>query len=93
MMTLDRRSVLAGLGLAGFAGLGPVQAQSDWPSQLIRIVVPFTPGGSTDVLARVIASKLERVIPGKGFVIENRPGAGGMNAAGQVAKPIPTAIR
>lgn len=86
---LARRSVLAGLGLAGFAGLAPARAQPDWPSQLIRIVVPFTPGGSTDVLARLIASKLERSIPGKGFVIENRPGAGGMTASGQVAKSEP----
>lgn len=86
---LGRRSVLAGLGLAGFAGLAPARAQPDWPSQLIRIVVPFTPGGSTDVLARLIASKLERSIPGKGFVIENRPGAGGMTASGQVAKSEP----
>jgi tripartite-type tricarboxylate transporter receptor subunit TctC len=88
-MMLDRRSVLAGLGLAGFAGLGPALAQPDWPSQLIRIVVPFTPGGSTDVLARVIASKLEQIIPSKGFVIENRPGAGGMTASGQVSKSEP----
>ncbi|QEL25006.1 tripartite tricarboxylate transporter substrate binding protein [Bosea sp. F3-2] len=89
MMTLDRRSVLAGLGTAGLYGGAPVQAQPAWPSQIIRIVVPFTPGGSTDVLARLIAAKLEQTIPGKGFVIENRPGAGGMTAAGQVAKSEP----
>lgn len=83
---INRRSVLAGLGLAGFSNPGRLMAQSPWPSQIIRLVVPFTPGGSTDVLARLIANKLERTIPGKGFVIENRPGAGGMNAAGQVAK-------
>lgn len=88
-MTLDRRSVLAGLGTAGLAGLRPVRAQQGWPSQVIRLVVPFTPGGSTDVLARLIAAKLEQTIPGKGFVIENRPGAGGMTAAGQVAKSEP----
>lgn len=88
-MTLDRRSVLSGLGAAGLSGLAPAQAQSAWPSQIIRIVVPFTPGGSTDVLARLIAAKLEQAIPGKGFVIENRPGAGGMTAAGQVAKSDP----
>ncbi|WP_210251131.1 tripartite tricarboxylate transporter substrate binding protein [Bosea sp. F3-2] len=88
-MTLDRRSVLAGLGTAGLYGGAPVQAQPAWPSQIIRIVVPFTPGGSTDVLARLIAAKLEQTIPGKGFVIENRPGAGGMTAAGQVAKSEP----
>lgn len=88
-MTLDRRSVLAGLGTASLYGGAPVQAQPAWPSQIIRIVVPFTPGGSTDVLARLIAAKLEQTIPGKGFVIENRPGAGGMTAAGQVAKSEP----
>ncbi len=87
-MRPDRRSVLAGLGAASLAGLGPARAQT-WPSQIIRLVVPFTPGGSTDVLARLIAAKLEQVIPGRGFVIENRPGAGGMTAAGQVAKADP----
>ena len=88
-MQPDRRSVLAGLGMAGLSGLVPTQARAEWPSQIIRIVVPFTPGGSTDVLARLIAAKLEQAIPGKGFVIENRPGAGGMTAAGQVAKSEP----
>lgn len=88
-MHFDRRTVLAGLGSTGLSGLAPAQAQPAWPSQIIRIVVPFTPGGSTDVLARLIAAKLEKVIPGKGFVIENRPGAGGMTAAGQVAKSEP----
>ncbi|WP_210179656.1 Bug family tripartite tricarboxylate transporter substrate binding protein [Bosea sp. PAMC 26642] len=88
-MTLDRRSLLTGLGVASLSGLGPARAQPAWPSQVIRIVVPFTPGGSTDVLARLIASKLEQAIPGKGLVIENRPGAGGMTASGQVAKAEP----
>ena len=86
---LDRRSLLAGFGTAGLSGLSPARAQPAWPSQIIRIVVPFTPGGSTDLLARLIASKLEQAIPGKGFVIENRPGAGGMTASGQVAKAEP----
>jgi len=88
-MILDRRSALAGLGFAGLSALAPARAQPAWPSQLIRLVVPFTPGGSTDLLARLIASKLERSIPGKGFVIENRPGAGGMTAASQVARSEP----
>lgn len=87
-MRPHRRHVLAGLGATGCLGLAPARAQT-WPSQIIRLVVPFTPGGSTDVLARLIAAKLEQVIPGRGFVIENRPGAGGMTAAGQVAKAEP----
>lgn len=87
-MRPDRRRLLAGLGATGLSGFGPARAQT-WPSQVIRLVVPFTPGGSTDVLARLIAAKMEQVIPGRGFVIENRPGAGGMTAAGQVAKAEP----
>jgi tripartite-type tricarboxylate transporter receptor subunit TctC len=86
---MNRRNVLAGLGAAGVAAPGGLLAQPAWPTQVIRIVVPFTPGGSTDLLARLIAAKLEQAIPGKGFVIENRPGAGGMTAAGQVAKSDP----
>lgn len=88
-MPIDRRVFAAGLGLAGLLGPDLVRAQSGWPSQVIRIVVPFTPGGSTDVLARLIASRLERTIGGRGFVIDNRPGAGGMTAASQVAKSDP----
>ncbi|HEV7257384.1 MAG TPA: tripartite tricarboxylate transporter substrate binding protein [Bosea sp. (in: a-proteobacteria)] len=86
---MNRRNVLTGLGAAGVALPSRVLAQPAWPTQVIRIVVPFTPGGSTDLLARMIAAKLEQAIPGKGFVIENRPGAGGMTAAGQVAKSEP----
>jgi tripartite-type tricarboxylate transporter receptor subunit TctC len=56
-----------------------------WPSATMRMVVPFTPGGSTDVLARLVASRLERVL-GRPMIVENRPGAGGSVAAGQVAR-------
>jgi tripartite-type tricarboxylate transporter receptor subunit TctC len=61
------------------------QAQGAWPSQVIRIVVPFTPGGSTDLLARVIGQKLEPVLK-QSIIIENKPGAGGSIAAGGVAR-------
>ena len=84
-MRLTRRMFTAGL----VAAPAVVRAQASWPSQMIKLVVPFTPGGSTDVLARLIASRLERVIPGRGFVIENRPGAGGSVAATQVARSDP----
>lgn len=86
---MNRRNVLAGLGLSGIAVPSGLLAQPTWPTQVIRLVVPFTPGGSTDVLARLIAHRLERTIPGKGIVIDNRPGAGGLTAALQVAKAEP----
>lgn len=86
---MNRRKVLTAFGAASIAGATSVRAQAAWPSQIIRLVVPFTPGGSTDVLARLIANRLERTIPGKGFVIENRPGAGGTIAATQVSRAEP----
>ena len=68
---------------------GMVRAQSIWPTQVVKLIVPFTPGGSTDVLARLIAHRLERTLGGRGVIIENRPGAGGATAAAQVAQAAP----
>jgi tripartite-type tricarboxylate transporter receptor subunit TctC len=64
-----------------------LRAQSTWPSKPVRIVVPFAPGGTTDLLARAIAPELQRVF-GQPFVVDNRPGAGGNNGAAEVAKSI-----
>jgi tripartite-type tricarboxylate transporter receptor subunit TctC len=71
--------------LAGWPLL--LRAQSAWPSKPVRIVVPFAPGGTTDLLARAIAPELQRVF-GQPFVVDNRPGAGGNNGAAEVAKSI-----
>ncbi len=59
-----------------------------WPAKPVRVVVPFPPGGSTDIVARIVAQKLgERL--GQSMVIENRGGAGGTLGAAQVAKAAP----
>jgi len=60
-------------------------AQLDYPTKPIRLVVPFTPGGSTDILARVIGQKLTEAW-GKQVIIDNRPGAGGNIGVDLVAK-------
>jgi tripartite-type tricarboxylate transporter receptor subunit TctC len=78
---LSRRVFTAGL----IAAPAILRAQGNWPSQIIKFVVPFTPGGSTDLLARVIAQKLEPVIR-QSIIVENRPGAGGSIAAAAVAR-------
>jgi len=67
--------------------LAAENAQS-YPSKPIRLVVPFTPGGSTDILARVIGMKLTEAW-GKQVVIDNRPGAGGNIGVDLVAKSLP----
>jgi tripartite-type tricarboxylate transporter receptor subunit TctC len=82
-LMITRRTVVTGL----VAMPSVVRAQA-WPSQVIKFVVPFAPGGSTDILARVIAQKLEAPLKAN-IIIENRAGAGGSIAANQVAKADP----
>jgi len=76
------RVVLPLTGLLLFAS--PLAAQTDYPSRPVRIVVPSSPGGGTDILARVIADYLSKSLHGQ-FFVENRPGAGQMIGIEQVA--------
>jgi tripartite-type tricarboxylate transporter receptor subunit TctC len=78
-----RRRLLATAAIA-FAPLS-VLAQSAWPNKPVRIVVPFAPAGTTDILARALAPELSKAF-GQPFVIENKPGAGGNVGADLVAK-------
>ncbi|MBC7380862.1 MAG: tripartite tricarboxylate transporter substrate binding protein [Burkholderiaceae bacterium] len=80
-----RRSVLGlFLGAAALAAQ-PALAADTWPTKPIRIVVPYTPGGLTDVLARLVAQKASITL-GQPIVIENRPGASTVIGAEYVAK-------
>jgi len=63
----------------------PTFAQSPWPTKPVKIVVPFAPGGTTDILARAIAPELSTAF-GQTFFVENRGGAGGNIGAAMVAK-------
>jgi len=73
-------SGLLALGLVVSSTVGAAAQASDYPNKAITLVVPLAPGGSNDILARLIGQKLERKF-GKPVIIENRPGAGGITAA------------
>jgi tripartite-type tricarboxylate transporter receptor subunit TctC len=78
-------SRLAAIALAAAVVLGaPARAQDQYPSRLITIVVPITPGTTIDILARLYADKLAKKF-GQQVVVANRPGAGGLIAAQAVA--------
>ncbi|MBC5768470.1 Bug family tripartite tricarboxylate transporter substrate binding protein [Ramlibacter albus] len=79
--------LLAALGIALFAAALPAHSQT-WPSKGLRIVVPFAPGGSTDIFARLVGDRLATAL-GQPVVIDNRPGAGGNIGADAVAKSPP----
>ena len=85
-MLLSRRHVLATLGAATLAH--KAAAQEAWPTKSLTLIVPFTPGGSTDILARLLAQKLTESL-GKPVIVENRPGAGGSIGAEAVARAAP----
>jgi tripartite-type tricarboxylate transporter receptor subunit TctC len=85
-VTLMRKLVVA-VALTIFAGIGLVQAQT-YPSRQITLIVPFPPGGSTDVAARILAEHM-RMRLGQPVVIENVGGAGGSIAVGRLARAAP----
>lgn len=90
-MALNRRAALASL-IAGFpaiSGLALAQpAAAAWPTRPIKLIVPLTAGGPTDLLARILAQPLgERL--GQPVIIDNRPGAGGNIGAEAAARSEP----
>ncbi len=81
---MNRRHVLQTLGSCLAFGTLPVWAQ-EFPSRPVKVIIPFPPGGPTDVLGRIVAQKLSERL-GQSFVIDNKPGASGMIGADMVAK-------
>ncbi len=84
-MTITRRAFLAA---STSALAGPAVAAAPWPNRAVRIIVPFPPGGGTDLLARLIAQHLQSRL-GQPFVVENRAGGAGVLGTQEVARAAP----
>ena len=80
-----RRTTLSAIAATLLLATGAAQAQADYPNKPVRLVVPYAPGGATDVIGRVLAKQLSDSL-GQQFVVDNRAGAGGSLGAGQVGK-------
>ena len=76
------------IGISGLAATALAQSAANYPSQPIKIIVPFAPGGTTDMLARLVGQRLTQAW-GQAVVIENKPGAGATLGADMVAKSAP----
>lgn len=80
------KQLMAGVALA--LGASAAQAADAYPSKPVRIVVPFSPGGATDIMSRLVAERLSARL-GQAVIVENRPGGGTMIASDYVARAEP----
>jgi tripartite-type tricarboxylate transporter receptor subunit TctC len=88
-MQITRVVLIGSVIVAATGGVAAAQERAqDYPSRQVNFIVPFAPGGGTDILGRLVGQKLSDRY-GKPFVVENRPGAGTVTAAVQVAKSTP----
>lgn len=86
--SLTRRVLLAGFAAGALFGIAGPAAAQEYPSKVIKLVVPYPPGGATDVIGRVLAQKLSAEL-GQQVIVDNRAGAAGSIGAAAVASASP----
>ncbi len=83
------KALVLGAAVLGIsAPLAAAQAQANWPERAVKIIVPYPPGGTADVLGRLMAERLTETLK-QSVIVENRPGAGGAIGAAAVARAAP----
>ena len=87
---MDRRSISLGLGAAGLAALAPRLSLADtaWPEDTVRIIVPFPAGGTADAVPRIVVNALQAMWK-RAVIVDNRPGAAGNIGTAVVASAKP----
>ncbi|MDT3686146.1 MAG: tripartite tricarboxylate transporter substrate binding protein [Pseudorhodoplanes sp.] len=77
------------LAFAAMLAVTAPAAAQDWPAKTVKIIAPFGPGSTPDIVARLIADELQKKYPASNFIVENKAGAGGVLGTDMVAKAAP----
>ena len=85
---MQRRSVLQAATLASLGPLGQLAWADTYPSKPVRLIVPFAPGGTTDIIARIVSERMQGLL-GQTMVVDNRAGGGGTVGANEIVRAAP----
>ncbi|NCT84980.1 MAG: tripartite tricarboxylate transporter substrate binding protein BugE [Comamonadaceae bacterium] len=85
---MQRRSVLQAAALASLGPLGQLARADSYPSKPVRLIVPFAPGGTTDIIARIVSERMPGLL-GQTMVVDNKAGGGGTVGATEIARVAP----